>query len=77
MALVLATYVIAVHRASGIGNVGPTRRAFADRCGFAYSYMGRLKREKVDPSLDAIEKLAIAFDVDVVVLFATQVEATK
>ena len=54
-----------------------SQEAFADRCGFARSYMSRLERGNANPSFDAIEKLAIAFDVDVGALFAVQVETTK
>lgn len=41
----------------------------ADRCMFARSYMSRLERGKGNPSLDALEKLAKGFDLDVKDLF--------
>ncbi len=35
-----------------------SQEAFADRCGFARSYMSRIERGRANPSLDAIETLA-------------------
>jgi transcriptional regulator with XRE-family HTH domain len=46
-----------------------SQEAFADRCGFARSYMSRVERGGVNPSLDAIEALASALGVEVVELF--------
>jgi transcriptional regulator with XRE-family HTH domain len=46
-----------------------SQESFADRCGFARSYMSRVERGGANPSLDAIEVLASAFDVDVAELF--------
>ena len=40
-----------------------TQEAFADRCGFARSYMSRIERGKANLSLDAIEIIAIALNV--------------
>lgn len=48
---------------------GLSQEAFADRCGFARSYMSRVERGGANPSLDAIETLADALDVEVVKLF--------
>jgi transcriptional regulator with XRE-family HTH domain len=46
-----------------------SQEAFADRCGFARSYMSRIERGKGNPSLDAIETLASGLKVSVVKLF--------
>lgn len=48
---------------------GLSQEAFADRCGFARSYMSRIERGESNASLDAIETLARALEVDVAVLF--------
>jgi transcriptional regulator with XRE-family HTH domain len=54
---------------------GMSQESFADRCGFARSYMSRIERGGANPSLDAIEVLANAFGVEVDQLFcATKVE---
>ena len=37
---------------------GMSQEAFADKCGFARSYMSRIERGGANPSLDAIETLA-------------------
>lgn len=50
---------------------GLSQEAFADRCGFARSYMSRIERGKANPSLDAIETLAAALKVSERDLFAT------
>lgn len=50
---------------------GSSQEAFADRCGFARSYMSRIERGSANPSLDAIQTLADAFGVEVAALFAT------
>lgn len=42
---------------------GDSQEAFADRCGFARSYMSRLERGEGNPSLDAIERLALVLGV--------------
>lgn len=48
---------------------GFSQEAFADRCGFARSYMSRVERGAGNPSLDAIETIATALDIEVKVLF--------
>ena len=48
---------------------GLSQEAFADKCGFARSYMSRVERGGANPSLDAIEVLAAGLDVEVFELF--------
>lgn len=48
-----------------------SQEAFADRCGLARSYMSRIERGAGNPSLDAVEILAVALKVEVKVLFDT------
>lgn len=48
---------------------GLSQEAFADRCGFARSYMSRVERGGANPSLDAVEVLADALGVEVFRLF--------
>jgi len=48
---------------------GLSQEAFADRCGFARSYMSRIERGMSNASLDAIETLALALEVEVSELF--------
>lgn len=48
---------------------GLSQEAFADRCGFARSYMSRIERGGANPSLDAVEVLATALNVPVSALF--------
>lgn len=48
---------------------GFSQEAFADRCGFARSYMSRIERGGANPSLDAIDALASGLKVPVKVLF--------
>ncbi|PYD36856.1 XRE family transcriptional regulator [Serratia plymuthica] len=43
---------------------GMSQEAFADRCGFACSYMSRIERGGSNASLDAIEVLANALSVE-------------
>lgn len=43
--------------------IGLSQEAFADRCGFARSYMSRIERGCSNASLDAIEVLADALRV--------------
>ncbi len=50
-------------------DAGLSQEAFADRCGFARSYMSRIERGRGNPSLDAIETLAGGLKVSVRVLF--------
>ena len=47
-----------------------SQEAFADKCGFARSYMSRVERGGANPSLDAIETLAGGLRVSVGELFA-------
>jgi putative transcriptional regulator len=54
----------ALRRATGL-----SQEDFADRCGYARSYMSRIERGKANPSLDAIETLASALKVPVSELF--------
>ena len=51
-------------------SAGLSQETFADRCGFARSYMSRIERGRANPSLDAIETLAGGLKVSVKVLFA-------
>ena len=48
---------------------GLSQEAFADKCGFARSYMSRVERGDANPSLDAIETLAGGLKVRVAELF--------
>lgn len=48
---------------------GISQEAFADKCGYARSYMSRIERGKANPSLDAIEVLAVALQVEAKELF--------
>lgn len=48
---------------------GMSQEAFADKCGFARSYMSRVERGKANPSIDAIEVLAVALHLEVTQLF--------
>ena len=48
---------------------GLPKEAFADKCGFARSYMSRVERGGANPSLDAIETLAGGLKVRVAELF--------
>ena len=43
---------------------GLSQEAFADRCGFARSYMSRIERGGSNASLDAIEVLANALSIE-------------
>ena len=47
-----------------------TQEAFADRCGFARTYMSRIETGGANPSLDAIQTLAVALKTDLAELFA-------
>lgn len=49
---------------------GLSQEAFADLCGYARSYMGRIEGGIANPSLDAIEVLAAALNIPVAELFA-------
>ncbi|WP_083245991.1 helix-turn-helix domain-containing protein [Pseudomonas sp. TCU-HL1] len=48
---------------------GMTQEAFADKCGFARTYMSRVETGGANPSLDAIKVLADALGVDLSTLF--------
>lgn len=50
---------------------GFSQEAFADRCGFARSYMSRIERGTSNASLDAIETLARALGVEAWQLFTS------
>ena len=46
-----------------------SQEAFADKCGFARSYMSRVERGNANPSLDAIQVFADGLGVEVAELF--------
>ena len=48
---------------------GFSQEAFADRCGFARTYMSRIETGGSNVSLDAIETLASALNITVETLF--------
>jgi transcriptional regulator with XRE-family HTH domain len=48
---------------------GLSQEAFADKCGFARSYMSRVERGGANPSIDAIEVLAVALGIQIKDLF--------
>lgn len=52
---------------------GVSQEAFADKCGFARSYMSRIERGGANPSLDAVETLADGLGIEVKALFQTTV----
>jgi transcriptional regulator with XRE-family HTH domain len=43
---------------------GLSQEALADRCGLNRNYVGMLEREENSPTVDVLEKLAKALDVD-------------
>jgi transcriptional regulator with XRE-family HTH domain len=49
--------------------IGLSQEAFADKCGFARSYMSRVERGGANPSIDAVEVLAVALGVQIKDLF--------
>lgn len=51
---------------------GLSQEAFADKCGFARSYMSRVERGGANPSLDAIQIIADGLAIPVESLFKTQ-----
>lgn len=55
---------------------GLSQEAFADRCGFARSYMSRIERGGANPSLDAVQVLADALDAEVFKLFIVEDKPT-
>ena len=62
----------ALRLASGI-----SQESFADKCGFARSYMSRIERGVANPSIDAIQVLADALGVDAGTFFNTPAVASK
>ncbi|MCL2345889.1 MAG: helix-turn-helix domain-containing protein [Desulfobulbus sp.] len=56
---------------------GLSQEAFADRCGFARSYMSRIERGGANPSLDAVQVLADALNVEVFKLFVLNGEPDR
>ncbi|MBU9583030.1 helix-turn-helix domain-containing protein [Burkholderia multivorans] len=50
-------------------NVLLSQEAFADKCGFVRSYMGKIETGKANPSLDSIQTIADALGVPVKTLF--------
>lgn len=48
---------------------GLSQEAFADKSGFARSYMSRIERGLANPSLTAVEAIAVALRVDAKDLF--------
>lgn len=44
---------------------GYTQEAFADKCGFARTYMSRIETGGANPSLHAINTLACALDMSI------------
>lgn len=49
---------------------GMTQEEFADRCGFARTYMSRIETGGANPSLDAIHTLATALRIPLAEMFA-------
>lgn len=49
--------------------LGLSQEAFADQCEFARSYMSRVERGGANPSIDAVEVLAVALGVQMQDLF--------
>ena len=49
--------------------LGMSQEAFADRCGFARTYMSRIETGGANPSINAIKVLADALDVSIATLF--------
>ena len=60
----LGLNVRSLRQASGL-----SQEAFADKCGFARSYMSRIERGLSNPSIDALEALAGALGVPISHLF--------
>jgi len=48
---------------------GMSQEAFADRCGFARTYMSRIETGGANPSINAIKVLADALGVSIAILF--------
>ncbi len=49
---------------------GYTQEEFADRCGFFRTYLSRIETGVANPTLNAIEVIAIALGVSLVEIFA-------
>ncbi|UFH28538.1 helix-turn-helix domain-containing protein [Pseudomonas sp. CIP-10] len=49
--------------------MGMSQEAFADRCGFARTYMSRIETGGANPSINAIKVLADALGVSISALF--------
>jgi transcriptional regulator with XRE-family HTH domain len=49
--------------------MGVNQEAFADRCGFARTYMSRIETGGANPSINAIKVLADALGVSISTLF--------
>jgi len=49
--------------------MGMSQEAFADRCGFARTYMSRIETGRANPSINAIKVLADALGVSIAALF--------
>jgi transcriptional regulator with XRE-family HTH domain len=56
---------------------GLSQEAFADRCGFARSYMSRIERGQGNPSLNAVEVFSVALEVSVHELFLPPPQTRK
>jgi transcriptional regulator with XRE-family HTH domain len=56
---------------------GLSQEAFADKCGFARTYMSRIETGVANPSLDAIETLATGLKVPVDSLFQLVMVPTR
>ncbi len=50
---------------------GYTQEVFAERCGFFRTYLSRVETGRANPTLNAIEVMAVALDLTVVELFIT------
>lgn len=50
-------------------SLGMNQEEFADRCGFARTYMSRIETGGANPSINAIKVLADALGVSISVLF--------
>jgi transcriptional regulator with XRE-family HTH domain len=48
---------------------GYTQEAFAERCGFFRTYLSRVETGRANPTLNAIEVMAVALGLTVVELF--------
>jgi transcriptional regulator with XRE-family HTH domain len=56
--------------------MGLSQVEFGERCGFYQTYLSRVERGQANPTLNAIEVIAIALGLDVFDLFA-EVKATR